>query len=157
MPRPRKSDAVKKAAGTLQPCRSSKRIARSTEKVGSLYEITTQPPVGLTKEAREAWNLAVQCAPKGLLLATDMSVLERWARNYALYRRLSRDVEKDGVVIHWQDDAGDHCMTNPAFNAQIKVQQQLVACEKELGFTPSSRARVRVEPDEEENNEFSDF
>lgn len=29
---------------------------------------------------------------------------------------------------------------NPAFNALVKIQQVLAACEKELGFTPASRA-----------------
>ena len=43
------------------------------------------------------------------------------------------------------------------FNALIKVQQVLAACEKELGFTPVSRARVKADPKDEEQNEYDGF
>ena len=46
---------------------------------------------------------------------------------------------------------------NPLFNALIKIQQVLSACEKELGFTPVSRARVKADVKEEEVNDFGDF
>ena len=46
---------------------------------------------------------------------------------------------------------------NPLFNALVKVQQVLAACEKELGFTPVSRARVKADINEEEQNDFDGF
>lgn len=92
MPRPRKSDSEKAAAGTLQPCRQ--RQVNASE-----FELTLDPPVGLTKDAREAWKLAVMCAPKGALTALDFTVLERWARNYAFYRKLQKDLDHNGLVL----------------------------------------------------------
>ena len=83
MGRPRKPDAEKKALGTFQPCRSLEVQAKTNT------ELSSQPPKCLTKEAREAWRIAVENAPKGLLAVTDFTVLERWARNYALYRKLA--------------------------------------------------------------------
>ena len=152
MPRPRKSDSEKAAKGTLQPCRQRQVNASS-------FELTMDPPVGLTKDAREAWKLAVMCAPKGNLTALDFTVLERWARNYAFYRKLQKDLDHNGLVIYYTDaDGTQQTMTNPAFNACIKVQQVLAACEKELGFTPCSRARVSgVTKEETEQDEFASF
>lgn len=68
MARPRKSDAVKAAQGTLQKCRM-----RQVSTSG--FELTLEPPIALTQDARDAWELAVKCAPKGVLVATDATVL----------------------------------------------------------------------------------
>lgn len=154
MPRPRKSDAEKAAKGTLQPCRQRQRQVSASD-----FALTDQPPVGLTKDAREAWEIAVSCAPKGNLTALDFTILERWARNYALYRKLQKDIDHNGAILFRTDESGEQtCFTNPAFNACIKVQQVMAACERELGFTPVSRARVSVAAKEEqEDDDFAGF
>lgn len=150
MPRASKSDAEKAASGTLQPCRRSRSIVISDA------TLTETPPVGLTKDAREAWKLAIACAPKGMLTALDVTVLERWARNYALYRKIAKQLDHEDIVA--LDEEGNISdKLNPRFNALIKVQQVLAGCEKELGFTPVSRARVKADPKDEEQNEYDGF
>ena len=91
--------------------------------------------------------MAVQCAPRGILTALDHSVLERWARNYALYRKLAKAVDQSGAVVD-----GDPSRVSGSFNALIKVQQVLAACEKQLGFTPASRTRVNARSDDGEDS-----
>lgn len=146
--RPRKSDAEKAARGTLQPCRL--RANRSVMAVNG--ELNPEPPTGLTSEARTAWEMAVSCAPKGVLTALDHGALERWARNYAIYRKLQREVDSAGAV-----DPDDPSKTTAAFNALMKIQAVMLPIEKELGFTPASRPRVRApEAEEEEKNPFID-
>lgn len=117
--------------------------------------LTEAPPVGLTKEAREAWILAIRCAPDGVLAATDLTVLERWARNYALYRKTAKQLDHEGLISATEKGA----VLNPLFNALIKIQQVLSVCEKELGFTPASRARVSgaVGGGDDETNDFESF
>lgn len=150
MPRLRKSDAEKAAQGTLQPCRQRQVCA-------SKFELTTEPPIGLTKDAREAWKLAVSLAPKGVLTALDFTVLERWARNYALYRKIAKKLDSEDVVL-LDSDGETTDKLNPRFNALVKIQSALAACEKELGFTPVSRARVSGgSAEEEEKNDFDCF
>lgn len=103
MPRASKSDAEKAASGTLQPCRRSRSIVISDA------TLTETPPVGLTKDAREAWRLAIACAPKGMLTALDVTVLERWARNYALYRKIAKQLDPvyvDVIIKRWQEMTG---------------------------------------------------
>lgn len=141
---------MKAAQGTLQPCRRHRQIDMTAA------TLTTEPPVGLNKDARAAWQLAVECAPEGVLTALDAGVLERWARNYALYRKLAKLVDKGGVVFTVDGEPTEKL--SPTFNALIKVQQILAKCETELGFTPGSRARVSVRKKEDDSsNEFNDF
>ena len=91
-----------------------------------------------------------------MLTALDVTVLERWARNYALYRKIAKQLDHEDVVV--LDEEGNISdKLNPRFNALIKVQQVLAACEKELGFTPVSRARVKVDAKEEEQDEYDGF
>ena len=141
---------MKVAQGTLQPCRRHRQIDMTAA------TLTSEPPVGLNKDARVAWQLAVECAPEGVLTALDAGVLERWARNYALYRKLAKLVDKGGVVFMVDGEPTEKL--SPTFNALIKVQQILAKCETELGFTPGSRARVSVrKKDDDQGNEFGDF
>ena len=152
--RPRKPDSVKAAQGTLQPCRSLEKLAATTTP-----ELAPTPPVGLTKEARAAWKIAIEYAPKGLLVATDFTVLERWARNYALYRKLAKAVDHDGTTITvLKADGSTEPKQHPNVKSLVAVQGVLAACERELGFTPASRARVRpAQAEEEEKDDFEDF
>lgn len=141
---------MKAAQGTLQPCRRHRQIDMTAA------TLTIEPPVGLNKDARAAWQLAVECAPEGVLTALDAGVLERWARNYALYRKLAKLVDKGGVIFMVDGEPTEKL--SPTFNALIKVQQVLAKCETELGFTPGSRARVSVrKKDDDQGNEFGDF
>ena len=141
---------MKAAQGTLQPCRRHRQIDMTAA------TLTTEPPVGLNKDARAAWQLAVECAPEGVLTALDAGVLERWARNYALYRKLAKLVDKGGVVFMVDGEPTEKL--SPTLNALIKVQQILAKCETELGFTPGSRARVSVRKKEDDSgNEFNGF
>lgn len=145
------SEKSKKLRGTDQPCRKMRQVSASDKM------LTIEPPVNLTGDAREAWKMAIECAPKGHLTALDATVLERWARNYALYRKMSKELEHDGVIL-MNMETGESQL-NPLFTPLIKIQQILSACEKELGFTPVSRARVRRagEDEPEEGGDFADF
>lgn len=145
------SEKLKKLRGTDQPCRKMRQVSASDKM------LTIEPPVGLTADAREAWKMAVECAPKGHLTALDATVLERWARNYALYRKMSKQLEHDGVIL--MDMETGESQLNPLFTPIIKIQQILSACEKELGFTPVSRARVRPagEDEPDDGGDFADF
>lgn len=145
------SEKSKKLRGTDQPCRKMRQVSASDKM------LTIEPPVNLTGDAREAWKMAIECAPKGHLTALDATVLERWARNYALYRKISKEIEHDGVVL--LDTETGETQPHPLFTPLIKIQQILSACEKELGFTPVSRARVRRagEDEPQEGGDFADF
>lgn len=140
-----KPDVIKKAQGTLQKFRANRQQLQVNGK------LPVQPPTELTKDARSAWELAITCAPESLLTALDHSLLERWCRNYALYRKLQADVDRYG----WIDEDGN---TRPGFNALIKLQAALAQCEQQLGFTPVARCKMKAPTKEEsKKNEFDDL
>ena len=112
-----------------------------------------EAPKGLNKEAVQAWNMAVASAPDGWLTALDASVLEQWARDYAMFRRLQSQIDHEGFTIETAEGTKPH----PLFPVLFKAKAALLADEKELGFTPTSRARVRVNAESKEENEFDGF
>lgn len=115
-------------------------------------KLCVDPPTGLTADARAAWALAIESCGDGHLTAVNIGILERWCRNYAMYRKLAKIVEHDGMftVSHTGDN-----VPSAETNLMIRIQKEMLAIEKELGFTPSSRARVRIDDDgEEEVNPF---
>lgn len=131
-----KSDAEKAAKGTLKPCR-----VRRTVAVGGRL---ADPPAGLPQAARDAWRLALETAPEGMLTALDVSLLERWARNYVLYRKAARRLEQEDILQ--SDEAGQPTgRVNPTLTALLRIQATLASCERELGFTPLSRTRVSAD------------
>lgn len=147
MGRPRKSDEIKKAQGTLQRCRVNR---KQFDIEGAL---PLSPPPSLPEEAKAAWEMAVSCASKGMLTALDHGILERWCRSYALYRKYSRKVEQ-GDVEQSHPDSGMRSLTPPVM-LMIQAHKMMLQCEKELGFTPTARAKVKVEtPEEETDNAF---
>lgn len=133
MGRYKTTDEEKQMAGTFRPCKQNNQ--------GSLpvVKLSPEPPVGLTKEARAAWTVAINNAPDGLLSVMDFSVLERWARNYALYRKIAKQLDHEELEAVGADGSK---AVNPLLNALVKVQACMLACERELGFTPSARLRV---------------
>lgn len=160
MGRPRKSDAEKAARGTLKPSRSlSARRQKMLSSNATL--VATEPPAGMTKDARDMWNIAVTFTQKGLLTPTDAPILERWCRDYALYRKLQKKVEDSHteLIQHVETSTGGYRdVLNPLVTLVDQIAKRLVTYEKELGFTPASRARVRPStPEEEEIDEFSNF
>ena len=148
MPRHATSSAEKKARGTLQPCRV---ISGDVIPAGSAVDELLKKK-GLTAEAKNAIMAAALYAPSGWVTGCDLTVLERWARNYALYRKIAKQVEDSKTQVVLAADNGSLYL-NPLLNALLKVQQTLAACEKELGFTPASRARVRAKNDSSKGEE----
>lgn len=119
-------------------------------------ELSPEPPKGLNADARDAWVLAVANAPKGWLTVLDCAVLENWARNYAMVRRMRSKIEHEGYTkLSEKGVEVPHPLLGPLF----KALAALASAEKELGFTPASRARVRDgvrAPEEGSSNPFID-
>ena len=152
MPARRTSAAEKAAKGTHLSARSVRSSGVATQVAGA--RLSPEPPKGFPSDAKEAWEAAVINAPQGSLLATDVSVLERWCRSYALYRRIVKEVEHSDVTV---DDGKGGVKMNPLFAAMQSLDAGLLRLEKELGFTPCARARVSApEAEEEEKNPFID-
>ena len=73
-------------------------------------------------------------------------------------RKLAKAVDHDGTTIVTEKADGTvRRELNPDAKLLVQIQTVLLACERELGFTPSSRARVNVATKDEPVNEFDGF
>lgn len=144
MGRPAKSAEVKKAQGTLRKCRENR------TQLAVNGELPATPPTCLKKEARAAWETFIACAPKGVLTALDHAVFERFCRNYGLWRELAENIDRYGCV-------NEEGALRAEFKAYVQVETAMTRLEQQLGFTPVSRQKLKVEKAKEEDDEFGDF
>jgi len=99
-------------------------------------------PSILNKYGKEEWNIIVpQLRELGLLAKTDMAMVKayciNWGRYVALEHELSKGdrkftTDKGNVIVHPM-----HYVQQDALKAAIKIAT-------EFGFTPSSRAGIKV-------------
>lgn len=159
MGRPPVPNSVKEAKGTLKQSRTKSKVPATWSP--NDRALSPEPPKGkgLKKEARVAWQVAIAEAPKGLLQVTDAWLLERWARTYAEYTKCAKRLESEDIIIEQIDSQGNvRTKSNPLFQVVVQLHNILLECEKQLGFTPASRARVSAAiPEEKEEDEFADF
>lgn len=145
MPANRVPPEVKRERGTKErPPKTSQSLV--------LASIPERAPKGLSREARTAWRMAVRFAPKGVFTPLDIGLLEKWCRTYALYRKAIQEAEN--TPFFYIDPKG-RTVEHPIHKTANSYGRLMLNIEKELGFSPVSRARVR--PSETEEDDGNDF
>lgn len=107
--------------------------------------IAPDAPRHLTPRQQEIYAEARATAPEGLLGNLDESVFIAWVVAYDLHQQYNDDVGKYGRWVKAKG-APTGMAANPAIaqlNKQAKILQSLAA---EMGFSPSARSRVKVDP-----------
>lgn len=107
--------------------------------VGALEECP--PPEELSDEQKAVWRKAIANAPPGLLRKLDWGVFEQWVVHHANFLDASRRVAKSGQLIK----KGEGWDWNPYMSIMNKQSALALKCAAELGFTPSSRSRVKID------------
>lgn len=125
---------VKKTKGTLRKHRINPREPKPPSFLG-------EPPEQMTEGAKEAWRLAISCAPEGLLTGLDANILAAWAVAADLFWRAQEGLGKTGLLI--KSPNGFPVMS--PYLAIVNKQAQLMSrAAAEMGFTPASRSRVAL-------------
>ena len=132
--------AVKKIKGTLQKCRTN---AHEPKPVGQLG----LPPEYMSEVAKEAWTYAVENAPPGLLSSLDAAVLERWANCAGMYREVLAKINRAGVSAMIVKTPSGILRRSPLMDVVRDLANEMKGYEAEMGFTPASRSKVRVNTD----------
>jgi P27 family predicted phage terminase small subunit len=125
---------IKKTKGTLQKCRTNKREPKPQTLLGD-------PPAQLTEGAKDAWRLAIACAPQGLLTGLDANILAAWAAAADLFWRAQEGLAKTGLLIKSPSGFPVQSPYLAIINKQAQLMSRAAA---EMGFTPASRARVAL-------------
>lgn len=122
---------------------------------GDLYS----PPEWLTDQQRVDWRYAIDSAPKGLLRNLDRDLLAGWIAAADLHRQAIEDINREGRYI--TVGGGEETTTkkdgstrtvkkpgqrqqHPAVSIKNKQFELMMRAASELGFTPTSRSRIRL-------------
>jgi len=107
------------------------------------------PPGWFTDQQREVWRYAIESAPPGLLKLLDREVLAIWCVASEIYQRAieaqSRIDAVGGLQLLTKTPEG-HLVQSPYLPIINKQAAIMLKAASELGFTPSSRTRVSVDP-----------
>lgn len=117
------------------------------EPVGDLVE--APPTLSATQQA--IWRRAMEHAPPGMLKHLDRSVFEAWVIAVDTLEKIREKVSFLGPLIKGANGAA---VVNPLMReqrGQANLVRQLAA---ELGFSPTSRQRVKVSKSDKNKNPF---
>lgn len=104
--------------------------------------LTREPPHWFSEGQREIFLKAVADAPDGLLKDLDESTFVGWCVAYDNFRQASDAVNRYGQFVK---GPGGRPSVNPALAVQNKQNLIMVKLAAEMGFTPSSRSRVKID------------
>lgn len=112
-------------------------------------------PEWLTDSQRAVWDEAVRSAPPGLLRGIDESVFLVWVVAKDLHRDASEKIAKYGAVI--KSPVTGTAMQSPFVSVLNRQAQIMLKAASEMGFSPSSRSRVKVENRIAQGNKFAEL
>ena len=113
------------------------------------------PPEYFTATQRLLWASALKGAPPGLLKLLDASVLELWCVHKDGHRIASEEMARLGAVV--KAARTGRPIKNPYVTVAREHAAIVLKCISEMGFSPSSRSRVKVEKPKGGADEFGDL
>jgi P27 family predicted phage terminase small subunit len=136
-----------------------KRALNKREPLPTTGNLKTAPD-WFDQDQLSAWNYAVDHAPRGMLKKIDASTLVVWVVAESLHRKAALAIAKFGMVT--LSPVKKEPMQNPYLAILNRQALILLRASAELGFSPSARSRVSLEPGAGENegkgkSAFSEF
>jgi P27 family predicted phage terminase small subunit len=111
-------------------------------------------PNGFTDRQKEIWLDIFFSAPAGMISSLDAGILKSYVIALDVHEKASDIVKNTGLMIEGLN--GD-LRLNPAVGILTRQGTLIKALAAELGFTPSSRSRIKMPETESENDVFKDF
>lgn len=140
-----KPTAAKKLAGN-----PGKRKIRHVEPVlASVDRDELSPPVYMSEDAAEEWRrLARELTVSKVLTKVDTGALALYCQAFDQWREAQNKLKRAQLVV--TNSRGDE-VVSPWVRVSNMAVQQMVRLASELGITPASRSRIKVEPPQEED------
>jgi P27 family predicted phage terminase small subunit len=114
-----------------------------------------EPPHWFTARQRIIWDVCIANAPAGLLKLIDSTVLEAFVVAKSLHEDAALKIAQYGSVVRLQDSGGH--TRSPYVGILNQQAAVMLKCAAEMGFTPSSRSRVKVDGGKKGPNPFADL
>ncbi|WP_439240965.1 phage terminase small subunit P27 family [Lonepinella sp. BR2474] len=107
---------------------------------------TYKTPEFLDNIAKSQWKARIkQLSERGDIKAEDLTNLEIYCENYAIWRHSVADLAKNGFVITNSQGTKSR---NPALSAKSDAEKVMIKMSTLLGFDPVSRRKNPVESEE---------
>lgn len=140
--RKRKPTHLHLVEGTLNVTRHR---ARKAEPVP--VDDLAAPPAWMDAAQQETWRYAIKHAPLGLLKKLDSSVLATWAVACCLHQQAVEQIAKLGASgLLYRVPSTGTLVQSPLIGVVNRQAAIMIKAASELGFTPTSRAKVSIEP-----------
>lgn len=107
-------------------------------------------PAWFDKMHRDLWNRTLDEAPTGLLKTIDEAVLATYVTAYIMHQRATEELCSSELLI---ESLMGGIKANPLVQVQSKAALVMLRAAAEMGFTPSSRSRVTVDPDDADDED----
>ena len=107
-------------------------------------------PEHLSPEAQIEWvRMAANMEPLGILTNLDKAIFAMYCEAYANWAIATKITQVEGMITITKDG---YPIQNPYFSIANKAKEQMLKALVEMGMTPSSRSRIKVDkPAETEN------
>jgi P27 family predicted phage terminase small subunit len=125
--------------------------ADEPQPVGDLQE----PPEWFNDSQRATWRYALEHAPPGLLKKCDKAILAIWVCAEDVHAEAAHMVGEKGAVLRAPKSGVP--MVNPYLAVMNKQALLMLKAASELGFSPTGRTRVKVDPNAGKRNAFDDL
>lgn len=113
---------------------------REPKPEGDLFE----PPDFLTEDQKTGWAFYIAHSPRGLLKQLDRSALASYVIAEDIYKQAVIAVNKSGLIV--KSPKQGEPMQNPYLAILNKQALIMARAQAELGFTPSGRSRITLDP-----------
>jgi P27 family predicted phage terminase small subunit len=109
-------------------------------------------PAWFDARQKRMWEQVIAQAPNGLLKHVDRAVVEVFVVASITHEDATVELRRTGLVT---GTGVGTVKENPLLRAQRTAAQTMLRAAAEMGFTPSSRSRVTVVPDFEDDEDGS--
>jgi P27 family predicted phage terminase small subunit len=107
------------------------------------------PPAHLNERQLVIWSYAIEHAPHGLLKKLDQAVLMAWCVAQSIHEEATKALNNGPTIIKTPNGMPIQSPWLGIINKQAIIMRSLVS---ELGFSPTSRTRISIEQDEEDDD-----
>lgn len=99
-------------------------------------------PDWLSDDQKTSWDYAIANAPSGLLKMIDKSALLSFVIAEDLHKQATKEVARLGLIV--KSPTVGAPVQNPYLPIINKQSQIMIKAASQLGFTPTSRSRVKI-------------
>ena len=136
--------------------RDKKNPARFKDEVPQTVKREPEMPAHFDEHATEAWTKLREIMVASAMWSASYQVtLELYCETYSNYRRAVELVRISGQALRSTNPDGSIELKRNPYSVELhRYKEELIRLSAEFGLTPSSRSRISLENNTEDNDDF---